>query len=42
VDKLAADEIAAVAKTIELIERNAWDDEKRLAEMIRSWLKGRL
>lgn len=40
--KLTAQEVSTVAKAIELIEHNGWDDDKRLADMVRVWLKGRL
>lgn len=40
--KLDGEDVAAVARVIELIERDGWDDDKRLAESIRSWLKGKL
>lgn len=40
--KLDAKDVAAVARVIELIERDGWDNDKRLADMVRSWLKGKL
>lgn len=39
---LTAEEIAAVAKTVELIERTAYDQDRHLAAEVRAWLKGKL
>ena len=39
---MKTEDIAAVARTIELIEKDAWPQEKRLAESLRAWLKGKL
>lgn len=39
---MTAEEIAAVAKTIELLERDAWSSDRHLAEALRSWMKGKL
>lgn len=39
---LKPDEIVTVSKTIELILRSAWDDDKRLAAALQTWLKGQL
>lgn len=40
--KLSAEELKAVTETIALIEENGWDSDRKLADMIRSWMKSRL
>ncbi len=41
-NKLTPAELQAVVKTIELLERDGWDEERCTADALRAWLKGKL
>ena len=41
-DKLKSKDLAAVVRTTELIEQDGWSEDKRLADMIRSWMRNKV
>lgn len=39
---LSAKDMAAVVRTIELLRQDGWNSDKRLADSVQAWLKGKL